>query len=475
MAGQQGGARQQRGQNPSDQAIADGETIEGYTLEPEREPDPAEDDAQAALSDFLADMGDAAGAKVTVYRKKEGRRRSWVTSFEPTQMDMAALFESLRRDYGGGEFQIQVRQHGRILKSEMVEIEPPPPEPENPTRELLDTFRQQFQPPQQQGGSEMSQMMMAMLERQEQQAQQFQQTLMQMMGQMFSAQQQQPQQTSMKEMVETIVALKGLDSNDSKEGGIEYLLKGIELARDMNSGDSNGFDLMRDAIKNFGGVLNQASEQLTGQQGGTMPQRLPQQPPQQTGAPQHGTEAPQNAPQNPTPETGASDTSTQENATQGAPSDEQQRFFEMVRAQVTQLCQIADNGGDPDVYAQVVIDQLGPDHAYAIFVEPQGRAQIEGTFADMAERREWFNGLADAIDFYTSPDDDSGESGDQGGGDVPESSPEQNADDGAADGSTAGTGGDSSHAPADGNAGERGEGSDAGQGEGARAGGGAAA
>lgn len=400
----------------------------------EPDPDPAEADAEAALADVMAALGGVDNARITIYRKKEGKKRAWLDAFEAGDADMEALFKTLRFQYGGGEFYVQVRQSGRLVKNKLIEIEPPPPGPEDKSDQFIQYLRERDRT-ERQGGTDPSSMLIAMMERQEQQSREQMNMFAQMMQGMFQAITQRPepqQQPSMRDMVETLVALKGLDGGaENKDSGIEYLLRGIELAKDLNSGESNSFDLMRDAIRNFGGILGQAA-QYQGPQGAsnvqTQPNRrlsAPNQPAPDSSAP--AASRPQQSDESVTARPEASQSSASDSAGVGQtddathsepaqPShDDQVSFFQTIQSEIAQLCSIADNGGNPEVYAEVVIDRVGPDTAYAVFCESESWEQIKQAFPMVTEgnRAAWFDQLAEQIDYLTGPDDDP-----PGGGDA---------------------------------------------------------
>lgn len=429
----------------------------------EEEPTPAEQDYELTLNNWLADLGGDTSAAISVYRYDEKTNRpSFVDSMAAQDMDGVTLFKTLKEEYGGGKFRIQLRADGRIVKTQTLQIEPPPKSKQIQPGSLGNDLPALIRELKSDSGGGDIRLMMEMMQ---QQNTQFQTMMVEMVKAMGANNNQQPafdpvaMQTSMLQGIETMQKLA------TPVDPTSLILKGIELVSAVkgdtgDGGNANMFSLMQSAIKEFGGTLSDAVKVM---------------PPQ-----------PGQAPDNPTPPiarlrepvAGDEPASSQpgalaqpETVSRNTVPDQLKQF----EPYVNKLVALAVASKDPDLYGEVIIDELGDEYALSWIGEKQGRETLMEIFTQTQPYREWFESVGkvikDILGFVEpSPDvpnehvddpvplpDNAGEpsatdgvdaSSGQSGGSGPD------PDDPSVDGSANGTGGGAGHVTLDGATGQ---------------------
>lgn len=413
-------------------------------------------EAEKELENFLADLGTLSNVKITVYRVLEGKKQSWVTAFEPSEFDMEALFTSLRQDYNGGTFKIQVRESGRIVKNRQIDIEPPPKE--------ADRFKQLEQALEQKmnGSSDVTRMMadmqrmnMEMFQRQSESQQNMMTAILGVLSNNKSSAPAIDPIQMQATMLESVRALRDLSTPEKSPDQTELILKGIELATTLREssegGDANMYSVLSKALGTFGGVMAQGAGQSTGQSANqTAAQSLPAQQIQQKPA--------QNTQQ-------ANAQSAQSATAQPTSPDLPLLFdghplkpFEPV---VHLLVNRARKGASPVTYAEYIIDEIGEEMAQEWIVKDEGRAVLLEQFPYLTAEPilPWLLELASEVETIlaesVSDDSDDTVDDDAEGTDTsghasiaPEPTAEENT--AYADGVTVRPSGDSQHATLDG-------------------------
>lgn len=99
----------------------DPDRIPGSALDADSDRTPAIAGEQDSLMDLLAGFTDAAAVSVKVYRVVKNKPLAYVYECSPETFSM----DSLRDDYGGGEFRVYIHDNGRLVKNVRVMVEPP--------------------------------------------------------------------------------------------------------------------------------------------------------------------------------------------------------------------------------------------------------------------------------------------------------------------------------------------------------------
>ena len=443
--------------------MEDGDTIED-------EQTPAEKDHELVVNNWLADMGGDMNAAISVYRYDEKTNKpSFVDSLGAQEMDGVTLFKMLKEEYGGGKFRIQLRESGRIVKTQTLQIEPPPKSAQvaaanNPMGNDLPALIRELKADN--GSNETSLIMQAM----QQQNQQFQTMMVEMVKAMGANNSNQPPPPSMADVIASVASIKEMSTPDKAPDPTEMILKGIELATALkgeNEGGENMYTLLNNAVKGLGGAISDAAKVMPHQiqpQLATQPQAQPaqaQQPMQvtadDTARPREPIEGDQPAPQ-------IELTSRNE-------IPEQLQPFEPY---VNQLVQYAAQNKDPELYAEVILDQLGDEYADAWVGKREGREMLLGIFTQAQPYAVWFENVGTIIsemlhgegepagvDGEIEPAQTTGEPLQDGADPLQDSNvssgPDPETEDASApslDGDSAGSGGDSANATIDGETGK---------------------
>ena len=360
---------------------------EGDQLEDEQTP--AEKDHELVVNNWLADMGGDMNAAISVYRYDEKTNKpSFVDSLGAQEMDGVTLFKMLKEEYGGGKFRIQLREQGRIVKTQTLQIEPPPKSAQVAasnsmgTNDLPALIRELKAD---NGSNETSLIMQAM----QQQNQQFQTMMVEMVKAMGANNNNQPAAPSMTEVIAAVAGLKEMSTPDKQPDATELILKGVELATALkgdNEGGENMYTLLNNAVKGLGGAISDAAK--------VMPHQIqPQLQPQQTQTqPMQVTNDDTARPREPI--SGGDQPPPQINLQSENEIPEQLQPFEPY---VNQLVQYAAMGKDPELYAEIIIDQLGDEYADAWVGKREGREMLLGIFTQTQPYAQWFETVGQII------------------------------------------------------------------------------
>jgi hypothetical protein len=318
-----------------------------------------EEQESIALDAVLSELGAIEGGKVQVWRvPPDGGRNIYVATMTPEEAQgESSLLESIRQEYGGGDYRIHVRDANGFLANKRVRI------------------AERKKPVEHEGGS-VVQAVTALFERQQSQ---FMATLQALTPQRTEAQSEEAVLNRIKVMAEIVRPASG--SGGMKEA-MEALRQGIELGKAMQPQSEQGAEhVISSALNAFAPVIADAAA-ARGRQAIAQRQR-----------PQAVTQAPAAVPV----------------AHQAAASDAQVVATEVPMPKgegvddVRQLMDIAvraaEHGGDPDLYAELILDQAGEDAARQLMGQPAD--DVIGMLALIDPRvlkhREWFGALHAAV------------------------------------------------------------------------------
>lgn len=349
---------------------------------------PAEQDYDLALDNWIADLGGALDAAISVYKYDEkSNQPAFVDTVGAQDMEGVALFKMLREEYGGGKFRIQLRAGGRIVKTQTLRIEPPPKSTATNSGPLGNDLPALIRELKADTGNDTAIMMQAM----QQQNAQFQ-TMMVEMVKALGSNNNAPAPPTMAEVITTVAALKDMSAPPPSVEPTELILKGIELANalkgDNEGGDANMYTLLQSAVKELGGTIANAAKVM----------------PNMVAAP--GTPQPATAQPAPAMQITADDTARPREPIEGDPAPievetksrneipEQLQPFEPY---VNSLVQMAAAKKDPELYAEVIIDQLGDEYADAWIGKREGREMLLGIFTQAQPFARWFEMVGEII------------------------------------------------------------------------------
>jgi len=380
----------------------------------------AEIEENELLNNLLADLGEMDNVKVHVSRCGKGNATTWVDSFTPSEMDIEQLMIGLRDNYGGGKFKITVREKGMIRKSKIIDIEPLPKKPEIDQAQIV----RELQAEQQKESGGMAEIFARMMEANQQaqqhnadQQRQFMETMVTALAGRNDNQSQGP---SMQETIMAVAELHKLSAPAKAIDPTEMILKGVELVGAIRGGDGDGeaniYSVLSKALGSFGGTLSQAMASAGTPMPGQFTAPAPGQPQAQLAAPET-EQAPGLQPGKPTL----------------APDHALAPFEPYIDYMIT----LANKNANPELYAEVIVDQLGPELAYAWLATQDGLDTLARELPKVQPHMNWFMVVGRAVDELTREDDTTDDKSHQDG-DVPtgHDSPATATNDAPIDGTT---------------------------------------
>lgn len=308
------------------------------------------DDAETELNNVLADLGGSNDAKINVYKLDNGKR-AFVGAFTPSDFSL----ETIQINYGGGDYDIQVRVSGRFLKRKMVTIAKPIVSPNQNVN---------------QNQNELLQVIMKGFETMNQQ--------------IVNLTQNKPEKTTLDTLNELklMKEIFGSDNSQGKTGSgeLQLFLQGIEFAKQTlpKEGETSFTDLALEAVKSLAPAITNAQAN--------------NRPPVATVLP------PANQPlvtKSPAP---------LENVESPEPTPESQNMNPIMKMYLNTLIAHAEKDHDPVVYADVVLDTIGDDAALQ-FVARDDWFEVLAVIDERVKAHEqWFIQLRQAILQLTEPE-----------------------------------------------------------------------
>lgn len=297
-----------------------------------------------AIERVLAEIGGDTDASINVYAIRPGSRGGeFVDSFPVDAFAGEASFlKRIRDEFGAGEFRIQLR-HGRTFRvNRIVRIAPareraPRDEPGAAVAAALARLDEQFR-------------------RSEQ-----------LVREAITARPQQPESEEaflrrLQLYREVLGGGAGASAARSGAESIEVFLQGLNLGRSLEPSTGAGTtDVLLETVKTLGPALVRAVQL------GDRP-ALPAQP---------ARPAP---PAKPAP------------AAPGAPGDDP-AMSAAVRKLLEQLIDAAERDADPDLYAELTLDQVGPDAVQQLFAAGDPVILLGNLDPRVLEHRDWFTAL----------------------------------------------------------------------------------
>lgn len=338
-----------------------------------------EEAEETALDGLLAEFQGADNVSVNVYRQGDGKNMSFLFKTMPEDMTGGDIMERCRDKFGSGDYRLHVRQGRRIVSNRPFSVEAPK-EPivevqQNSNADIIALIQAQ--------NAQMSQLFMG---------------TMQAMAEAFKGSQSQQQPVNPIEMqnsvLQGVAMMQKLAGGDKKEpGGVEMLIKGIELAKEIapKTGETNTLDILSKGLDMFP-MLAKAGEankiMMQGHQ--NPPVGMPGH------EPVHALKGPPTSASNPTPE-----------QTPISPDEEQQRkesemFMRQAKANLQYLCKLAQQNKDPELYAEVVLDQMGEEKVLEFIGKPDALDTLGQIEPGVLIYKGWFISLRSAILQLTS-------------------------------------------------------------------------
>ena len=382
--------------------------LEGVTLI-----ESAADDETAELEQLEGVVSEFTGApdtSINVYRQGQGKTLSFLFRTSPDEMSGGEIMERTRDLYGSGDYRVHIRQRSRIVHNRPFSVEEVrKPDPAT-------------QPPP--GTIGVAEILAVMQAQQDRTLQMFTQT-MQSFGEALRGGNQPAfnpieMQTA---LMQSLAALKQMtEKPDDSQGAVQMLIQGLTLAKDLQprDGETNTSDILLKALDTFGPTIAAASSR---------------------GAPAPGQSAPGLPGPNGQPQ-------LDDQARKDAEAERAKNMQQVaLRQQLAWLIKQAAAGKNPDLYAELLLDQIGETAVLEFVGKPDALDRLIALDGNVALYKPWFEALKAAILELTRPEA-TGETGQQ---DVIVSSAEPHAvqfpaSEGNATGDTIGAGGDAPNA-----------------------------
>lgn len=358
------------------------------------------------LQAMIAELGGSANAKVTVHRVNKNRTQSYVFACTPEEFSL----DTLRDQYGGGDFRLYITRNGQLIKggNRAISVEP----------RHVPMASQSIEAPAAGGLAELTAIM------REFQAQQLamMQAIARPPASPFAG-------MDIPAVISAVTAAISVlrpppapmpppaQVVDQSDRAINMLLKGIELAKDLNSGgggERSMFDFALEAMKS---PVVAAAVQAAGQP--PAPQHQPQRPPQQR------LPNPQ-APQPPVVSHAkhSAPVQTQPPASPMQPTPVPHPPSPIVKYMAL-LTAKAAAGADASLYAEMVLDNLDDETIIGLLNrEPNPLDALMADYPPANDHREWFESLIATI---AAAYEDDGTGDGEGDGDDADDVPESGA------------------------------------------------
>lgn len=336
------------------------------------EDDEGEEAQLDALEGLIGEFTGAADIVVNVYRQGEGKNISFLFRTSPDEMSGGEIMERCRDNYGTGDYRIHIRQGPRIVHNRPFSVEAK----KEPDPALVQNTGQAD--------------IIALVTANAAQTQQMFMATMTAMAEALKGREPPPAPDPVamqNSMIQALVALKGLAVPEATaKDPVEMLIQGVQLAAELrpSDGDTNANDLVLAGLKAFAPTITEATRQGMAAQAAGQPQ------PGAPGAP--GADAP-----------------GQEGAQQMTADAAREREMGlrqvMMRQQLGWLVKQASVGKNPDLYAELLLDQVGEQVVLDFIGKPDALEQLAGIEPRVKDYSVWFEELRACILELTAPED----------------------------------------------------------------------
>ena len=356
-----------------------------------------EDQQLDALEGMISEFAGAADAIVNVYRQGEGKNMSFLFRTNPGEMTGGEIMEKCRDRFGTGDYRVHIRKGPRLVANRPFSVE---------------AEKEDEKPDAKNGGLDTMAFITMLQESNKQTMAMFTEAMKAFAGSQNNAPSFDPiaAQTA---MIQSVATLKGLaEPKDDSKNAVAMLIQGLTLARELGpkDGETNSSDILLEGIKQFGPALTNAANTM-----------------QAKGAPGNAALPPPGDPQ----------------AVADAAREREMGLRQaMLRQQLGFLVKNAADGKNPELYAELLLDQLGEKVVLDFVGQPDALEKLVAVNADVATYSQWFEALRNSILELTADTGDTGVIIPQPLGDAPPNAIPDADDNGDATGDPARGGGD---------------------------------
>ncbi|NIT36958.1 MAG: hypothetical protein GTN49_10755 [candidate division Zixibacteria bacterium] len=300
-----------------------------------------------ALEGMISEFSGAADTVVNVYRQGDGKNLSFLFRTNPGEMTGGEIMERCRDNYGTGDYRIHIRQGPRLRANKPFSVE----------------AKKEPDPATQSGSMDTAAIIAMMQDNNNRTMQMFSETMRALSEGLRGREQPafDPVAASQAMVQQLAVLQKMAKPEDTSTKAVEMLVQGLTLAKEFapNQGETNSSDILLQALKTFGEPLAKGVEQM--QAGKT------------TGA-LAGPHDPQTA--------------------SDAEREREMGIRKMMlKQQLGFLVQNAAAGKNPELYAELLLDQLGEEQVLSFVNKPDALDQLIAIDGNVANYRPWFEAL----------------------------------------------------------------------------------
>lgn len=320
-----------------------------------------------ALEGMISEFSGYADSVVNVYRQGEGKSLSFLFRTNPGEMTGGEIMERCRDNYGTGDYRVHIRQGPGLVANKPFSVEAKKETTEN-ERDRRDDNNTQ---------------MLAFITAQMNNQQQMFAETMRAMAEAFKGNQSSAPQfdpvAAQASLMQQLISLKQLsEPKDESKGAIEMFIQGITLAKDLapKDGETNTADILLKGLEYFAPTIAEATKQAQ-LRGANTEQQKP------------GFSQPQN----------------------GEANADAQREQEMgmrnlvLKQQLAFLIAQAKSGKDPELYAELLLDQVGEERVLEFVGQPDAMKKLIELNPEVKSVEVWFDRLRYAILDLTTGDD----------------------------------------------------------------------
>ncbi len=310
-----------------------------------------EDQQLDALEGMISEFQGAADAVVNVYRQGEGKNMSFLFRTNPGEMSGGEIMEKCRDRFGTGDYRVHIRKGPRLVANKPFSVEAEKDDEIEPAKN---------------GGLDMLAFITMMQENNKQTMTMFTEAMKAFAGSQNNAPVFDPV-AAQASLMQQLASLKQMsEPKDQSKDAVAMLIQGLTLAKELGpkDGETNSSDILLEGIRQFAPALTNAAQQIQARGPGNA--ALP--PP---GDPQANADADRER------EMGLRQV--------------------MFRQQLGFLVQNAANGKNPELYAELLLDQLGEKVVLEFIAQPDALDRLIATNPDVGNYRGWFEALRGSI------------------------------------------------------------------------------
>jgi len=351
----------------------------------------AQVDKAMAVDNWINDLGGFDDAAIVVYQvDPTSNKMEYIESMGVQEMTGPMLFEKLKNVYGGGKFRIQMRADGAIRKTQTVLIKKVPVKETDATGIGIDlpSLVRELKTGQSGGGIEP---ILQMMQAQNAQFQTMFTTLVTSMGNNNApAFDPMAMQASMLEGIQKMQQLAGV--NTKEKSATDLIMEGVKLVGAIKeggeSGDANIYSLLSKAVDGFGDTLGAAMRMPPG---AGMPGMTAMPGPGQATLPAQ-TSLAQIANESATAKIvpGEKPVLGQPTLPQGHPLAPFEPFVDWMLG-------LAQKNANPELYAEVIIDQIGTEAAQSWLATEEGINALKENLPKVIPHENWLRSVGREI------------------------------------------------------------------------------